>query len=61
MAAIFDKLGIRFQYPENWTLDESEALAGDQAVTVFSPGGRLLVGHYSPGGDGARKAGGRRR
>ena len=39
MAAIFDKLGIRFQYPENWTLDESEALAGDQAITVYSPGG----------------------
>jgi len=39
MAAIFDKLGIRFAYPENWTLDESEALAGNQVVTVNSPGG----------------------
>jgi len=39
MAAVFDKLGIRFQFPENWTLDESEALSGDQAVTVYSPGG----------------------
>ena len=39
MAAIFDKLGIRFAYPENWTLDESEAMAGNQVVTVNSPGG----------------------
>ena len=39
MAAIFDKLGIRFLYPENWTLDQSEALAGNQVVTVYSPGG----------------------
>jgi hypothetical protein len=39
MAAIFDKLGIRFLYPENWQLDESEALAGNQLVSVYSPGG----------------------
>ncbi len=38
MAAIFDKLGIRFLYPENWKLDESEALEGNQVVTVYSPG-----------------------
>ena len=25
MPAVFDKLGIRFLYPENWTLDEQEA------------------------------------
>jgi hypothetical protein len=39
MAAVYDKLGIRFLYPENWTLDESGALAGDQSVSVYSPGG----------------------
>ncbi|MBI2823243.1 MAG: hypothetical protein HYX69_00975 [Planctomycetia bacterium] len=39
MAATFEKLGIRFQYPENWVLDESEALDGNQAVSVYSPGG----------------------
>ena len=39
MAANFDKLGIHFQYPENWQLDESEALQGNQVVTVYSPGG----------------------
>lgn len=39
MPAQFQKLGIRFTYPENWKLDESEALEGERAVTVYSPGG----------------------
>ncbi len=39
MAAVYDKLGIRFLYPENWTLDESAAVAGEQSVSVYSPGG----------------------
>jgi hypothetical protein len=39
MPAEFNKLGISFQYPENWTLDEDDALAGGQSVTVYSPGG----------------------
>ena len=39
MPVVFDKLGIRFTYPENWQLDESEALAGAATVTVYSPGG----------------------
>lgn len=39
MPAVYDKLGIRFHYPENWTLDESEALEGEKSVSVYSPGG----------------------
>ena len=39
MPGFYDKLGIKFQYPENWTLDEGEALEGEQSVSVFSPGG----------------------
>jgi hypothetical protein len=39
MPAKFEKLGISFQYPDNWTLDEDDALAGSQSVTVYSPGG----------------------
>jgi hypothetical protein len=34
----FNKLGIRFQYPDNWTLDDNDALAGRNSVTVYSPG-----------------------
>jgi hypothetical protein len=37
MPAIYDKHGIRFQYPENWSLDEAEV--GQNSVTVYSPGG----------------------
>ena len=39
MPACFDSLGISFQYPDNWTLDDSEALLGHMSVTVYSPGG----------------------
>jgi hypothetical protein len=35
----YDKMGIRFLYPDNWTLDEEEALRGNRSVTVQSPGG----------------------
>ena len=35
----FHRLGIHFQYPENWTLDEEDAVAGRDSVTVYSPGG----------------------
>ncbi len=39
MPATFDNLGITFQYPDNWQLDEEELRGGQSAVTVFSPGG----------------------
>ena len=39
MPARFDRLGISFQYPDNWTIDESDATAGRNSVTVYSPGG----------------------
>ena len=39
MPARFESLGISFQYPDNWTLDEEDALEGRQSVTVYSPGG----------------------
>jgi hypothetical protein len=39
MPKHFDSLGISFQYPDNWTLDDSDALLGRKSVTVYSPGG----------------------
>jgi hypothetical protein len=43
MPAVFDKLGIRFQYPENWTL-ESDATATDrQTISVYSPEGAFWM------------------
>ncbi len=41
MPAEFRKMGISFQYPDNWTLDEEEAVTGNQSVTVYSSGGAL--------------------
>jgi hypothetical protein len=39
MPATYEKLGIRFLYPDNWQLDEEETLGGNRSITVFSPGG----------------------
>ncbi len=39
MSAVYDRLGLRFEYPENWILDEEEAVAGNQSVSVYSPEG----------------------
>ena len=39
MPREFRKLGIAFQYPDNWTLDEQDALSGHRSVTVYSSGG----------------------
>jgi hypothetical protein len=39
MPAKFEKLGIAFQYPDNWTLEEEGAQVGRGSVTVYSPGG----------------------
>jgi hypothetical protein len=49
MPAVFDKLGIRFLYPDNWTLDEQEAISGNRSVTVYSPGGAFWsIAVYGP-------------
>ncbi|MEX0977821.1 MAG: hypothetical protein WDZ48_03160 [Pirellulales bacterium] len=39
MPAVYEKMGIHFLYPDNWTLDEQEALEGNRSVSVYSPGG----------------------
>lgn len=46
MPATFDKLGLRFFYPDNWELDESEVLDGNNTVSVDA-GRRFLVDHHS--------------
>jgi hypothetical protein len=47
MPGVYDKLGIRFLYPDNWTLDESEMLEGNSTVSVYSPGGAFwsIIAH----------------
>jgi hypothetical protein len=39
MSAVYDKLGVRFEYPENWTIEEASNAHGHGSVTVVSPGG----------------------
>jgi len=53
----FEKLGISFQYPDNWTLDEEDALVGRRSVTVYSPGGAFWsVAAHPRSADPARLA-----
>jgi hypothetical protein len=57
MPARFDKLGISFQYPENWTLDDTDAVLGRRSVTVYSPGGAFwTVAIHSGSADPAKLA-----
>ena len=60
MPAVYEKMGIRFLYPDNWTLDEQEAIAGNRSVTVYSPGGAfwsiVLHGLETSPGDLAAEA-----
>lgn len=41
MPGIYDKLGIRFQYPENWSLETDDTSHDRQSVSVYSPGGAM--------------------
>ena len=50
--AVYEKTGLCFQYPDNWSLDEEEADRGQQAISVFSPGGAFwTVIKYPPSAD----------
>jgi hypothetical protein len=58
MPATFNGLGIQFQYPDNWKLDDSDAMLGRKSVTVFSPGGAFwTVAAHSGTADPAKMAG----
>jgi hypothetical protein len=37
MPATFDQLGLRFEYPDNWTIDSAEEIETSQQVVVSSP------------------------
>jgi hypothetical protein len=47
MPGVYEKMGIRFLYPENWIVDEEEAPQDSFAVTVYSPRGAFwsIVAH----------------
>ncbi len=39
MPGVFDKHGLRFLYPDNWTVEADEDRRGQPAVSAYSPGG----------------------
>ncbi len=39
MPVLYDDLGIRFQFPENWSLEADDEIEDRPSVTVYSPGG----------------------
>ena len=39
MPQKFEKPGVAFQYPDNWTLEEDDVRPGQRSVTVHSPDG----------------------
>ena len=38
MTAVYDKLGVRFLYPENWRIDDEQLADWPHSVSVQSPG-----------------------
>jgi hypothetical protein len=45
MIATFERTGITFQYPQNWSLDD-EAEGNDWVATIQTPGSALMVITY---------------
>ena len=48
MPALFNKFGIHFQYPENWTLETDSSAPGRQTVRVYRPGGGFWTVALAP-------------
>ena len=47
----FDRFGLAFDYPDNWTVDAGDAAGGRPEVTVYSPGGAFWsVSLHTPAG-----------
>lgn len=53
MTAVYDKLGLKFLYPENWTLTDEADSEIPHAITLETPGGGCSwsVHAYSPDAD----------
>lgn len=50
----FDRFGLTFDYPDNWSLDTEDAEGRFATASVQSPGGAFwTVSGHAPGGDPA--------
>lgn len=48
----FDRFGLAFDYPDNWSVDTTDSAPGQAAVTVYAPdGGFWAVTAHAPGGN----------
>jgi hypothetical protein len=48
----FDRFGLAFDYPDNWSVDTDDAAGRYATVTVYSPeGGFWSVSGHAPGGE----------
>jgi len=48
----FERFGLAFDYPENWSVDAGDSAGRHAAVTVQSPeGGFWSLSGHAPGGD----------
>jgi hypothetical protein len=53
----FDRFGLAFDYPDNWSVDIGDSGGRHAAVTVQSPEGAFWsVSGHAPGGDAAELA-----
>ena len=53
----FDRFGLAFDHPDNWTVDVDDATGLQAAVTVYAPdGGFWSVSAHEPGGPAAELA-----
>jgi hypothetical protein len=50
MPEVFEKLGLRFQYPDNWTAETDTAQRGQRSVSVYSPEGAFWTVVLQPAG-----------
>jgi len=48
MPAVFERFGVRFLYPENWSLMDLEALEWPRTVTLQSPDTGFWTLHVYP-------------
>jgi hypothetical protein len=50
----FSRFGLRFDYPDNWSVDTEDAEGRYAAVTVYAPeGGFWSLSGHAPGGEAA--------
>jgi hypothetical protein len=56
MPAIYDNLGVRFLYPENWSITDEDDEGWPRTVTVQSPETGFWTLHILPAGDDPQPA-----